>query len=276
MIHRRTRATASQRLLLSLLVAACLSNGQTVTGNSAAKADGPAQSKVPLAPDHIKETVEHIARTYILDHPELLVESLRRMQENSKVAETQRTKEMLSARKTELAKDLFTPAAGNASSDVTLTFFFDYRCGYCKKVTADLIPLTQADSKVRVVFKELPILGPESETASRAALAAAKQNAYLEFHKALMGHQGAFSLEALEEIARGVKLDVAKWKADMAAPEVEQAIRANQELAASIGIQATPTFVAGSELAAGALDAKGFAALIDRAKAQAQTVASTK
>ena len=223
-----------------------------------------------------KATLDQTIRDYIMQHPEVLMESLRRGQEATKTAEAQRAKETIAARKADLAADAITPVAGNANSDVTLTFFFDYRCGYCKKVTADLLPLTQADSRVRVVFKELPILGPESETASRAALAAAKQGAYVPFHQALMSHQGAFSMEALEEVARGVKLDVARWKTDMTGAEVEQAIRANQALAASIGIQATPSFVAGSELVAGAMDAQGFTALIRRAAAPSPNVASAR
>ena len=258
---------------LAFLVAALALDAQTPTQTRVA-ASVRAQPAAGVSQD--KAAVDQMIRDYIMQHPEVLMESLRRGQERTKAAESQQAREAIVARQAELAGDLVTPAAGNAKSSVTLTFFFDYRCGYCKKVTADLAPLIKPDSPVRVVFKELPILGPESEAASRAALAAAKQGAYVPFHQALMSHQGAFSMEALEEVAREVKLDVARWKADMTGAEVDQAIRANQALAASIGIQATPSFVAGSELAAGALDAKGFAALIGRAAAPSRNIASAQ
>lgn len=255
------------QLALTLLAAACVTYGQTPSR----KAPPPA----PAAAANLKQTVEQIARDYILEHPGILMESLRRFQENTKAAEAQKSRQMISARKAELRADSLTPAAGNPASDVTLTVFFDYRCGFCKKVTSELLPLTEANSRVRVVFKEFPILGPESKAASRAAMAAARQGAYLEFHKALMNSGGgALSADSLEEIARNLKLDVAKWKADMASPETEKAIQANHQLASAIGVQATPTFVAGDELIAGALDAKGFATLIDKAKSQPQTVAA--
>ena len=258
------------RILFVSLVALAL-NAQTP-----ARVAAKVRAQPPAAVHQEKASVDQMIRDYIMQHPEVLMESLRRGQERTKAVESQQAKEAIVARQAELAADLVTPAAGNAKAAVTLTFFFDYRCGYCKKVTADLLPLTQASSPVRVVFKELPILGPESETASRAALAAARQGAYIPFHQALMSHQGAFSMEALEELARGAKLDIAKWKTDMSGAEVDQAIRANQALAASIGIQATPSFVAGSELAAGALDAQGFAALIAKAKSQGPTIAAAR
>ncbi len=262
MIGRTTDRAAYARILLSFSLGACLLNGQTSSAPSPAPA--------------LKETVEKIVRDYILENPALVMESLRGLQEKSRAAEALKSRGAISARQAELAKDNLAPAAGDLSSNVTLTFFFDYRCGYCKKVTADLLPFTKAGSPVRVVFKELPILGPESEAAARAALAAGKQKAYLPFHQALMGHQGAFTQGAFEEIARSLGLDVTQWKADLGAPDVGQTIQLNQELAASIGIQATPSFVAGTELAAGALDAKGFAALIERAKSKEPIVAAAR
>lgn len=262
MIQRRSCAA------LAFWLGACVLNGQTTARTGALTAAVTANAKVAPPAGNQKDAVEQIVRDYIMEHPELLMESLQRFQQNAKTAEAQRNREMVVARQADLTKDALTPVAGNPKSQVTLTAFFDYRCGFCKKVMADLLPLTKPDSPVRVVFKEFPILGPESTTATRAALAAAKQGAYLEFHKALMSTPEAISMETLEAVAGRLKLDVAKWKADMAAPELEQTIQANHELAASIGVQATPTFVAGSELVAGAMDAAGFRALIERAKGQ--------
>lgn len=268
MIQRRSCAA------LAFWLGACVLNGQTTARTGALTAAVTANAKVAPPAGNQKDTVEQIVRDYIMEHPEVLMESLQRFQQNAKTAEAQRNREMVVARQADLTKDAITPVAGNPKSQVTLTAFFDYRCGFCKKVMADLLPLTKPDSPVRVVFKEFPILGPESLTASRAALAAARQGAYVPFHQALMGTQEAISLEVLEAIAVKLKLDTARWKADMASPEVERAIQTNQELAASIGVQATPTFVAGTELAPGALDAGGFRALIEKAKAQVKTVAA--
>ena len=146
---------APGRTLAFSLLAAGLLTGQPAT-------KPPAQC--------LKNTVEQIIRDYIPQHPEVVVESLRGAREKTRAAKADKARGAITTRQTELAKDLLTPAAGNPSSGVTLTFFFDYRCGYCKKVTADLLPLTQADSPVRVVFKEDPSWGRNRRETARPPL----------------------------------------------------------------------------------------------------------
>ena len=164
-----------------------------------------------------------------------------------------------------LFDDAASPVAGTPTPRSTIVQFFDYKCGYCRRVSPTLSTLLEKHKNVRMIYKELPILGPESHMASRAALAAEKQGAYLAFHRELMSLNGPITPEAIEGTGRKLGLDVARLKADMSSKEVEAALMQNQRLANAIGVQSTPSFVIGGELISGAMDLTGFEELISRA-----------
>jgi protein-disulfide isomerase len=155
---------------------------------------------------------------------------------------------------------------GNLQGDVTLVEFFDYRCAYCRRVVSSVRALLDEDRALRMVFKELPVLGPDSVRAARAALASRRQDRYVPFHFALMTADD-LSLEGIRAIARSVGLDPDQLEADMAAPEVMAAIEANYALANELGIEGTPAFVIGDQLIPGAVDKARLQQLLDQARA---------
>ena len=103
--------------------------------------------------------------------------------------------------------------------------FFDYNCGWCKKGFPEVMSLLEKDKNLRVVLKEFPIFGGDSDYAAKAAVAAQKQGKYWELHTALLGHEGKVTREVVDEIAKAKGLDMAKLKADMESPEVAQVHR---------------------------------------------------
>jgi protein-disulfide isomerase len=136
---------------------------------------------------------------------------------------------------------------------VTLVEFFDYRCPYCKQVAPAIASLLGEDKKLRIVYKEFPVLGPESVTASRAALASRKQGKYEALHRVLMDMKGQINDAAIFSAAKSVGLDIEKLKRDMQAPEIDAMLQANQQLAAALDIHGTPGFVIGDEVVPGAV-----------------------
>ncbi|MFT3808882.1 MAG: DsbA family protein [Micropepsaceae bacterium] len=198
--------------------------------------------------------VEKIVREYLLANPEILNEMLTelRAREEANAAET--AKSAIAGNQDALLKDGFSYVGGNPNGDVTVVEFFDYRCGYCKKVRDDIVTFMAADSGVRVVFKEFPILGAVSLEASKAAIASRKQgdDKYWAFHQAMLGADSLDSA-AIYDIAAGQGIDVAKLKADMEAPEVTDIITRNHDLAEKIGVDGTPAFIIGDKLYPGAL-----------------------
>jgi protein-disulfide isomerase len=202
------------------------------------------------------KAVEAMIRQFILDHPEVILESMQNYQIRQQMAEQEAATAALAAHRDEIKNDPSAPVAGNPKGDVTIVEFFDYRCAYCKRVLPSVRELLESDKNVRYVFKELPILGPDSVTASRAALAAWKiaPEKYFAFHAALMEARGNLGEEQVLEIAGKVGLDPKKVKEGMGAPEVEKTIQRNLELAQTLRIQGTPAFIVGDALVPGAVD----------------------
>lgn len=179
--------------------------------------------------------VEEIVRSYILEHPEIIPEAMKRLQ-------TRETAQLIDGQRAAIEKPFGAAWAGNGAGDVTVTMFTDYSCGYCRASLADVDRLIAADKGVRVVWREIPILGPASEKAARVALASAKRGAYLDTHRALFANRDAAP---------------APKPAD---PEIEAEIDNNLALARSIGLTGTPTFIIGDQILQGAV---GYRALAD-------------
>jgi protein-disulfide isomerase len=145
--------------------------------------------------------------------------------------------------------------AGNPKGDVTMVEFFDYNCGWCKKGLPEVVNLIEQDKNLRVVLKEFPIFGVDSEYAAMAAIAAKKQGKYWDLHNALLAHEGKVTKEAVDEIAAAKGIDMARLKKDMDDPEVAKVITGNQALAQSLAINGTPAFIIDTHVTPGYLPA---------------------
>ena len=219
------------------------------------------------------EQIEKVIRDYLLKNPELIIQAVRGLEERQKREAAEMTRELIGKHNKELRQDPDSYVAGNPNGDVTIVEFFDYRCGYCKQVHPVVKSALKGDSKLRLVMKEFPVLGPESVAASRAAVAAhrGQRDKYLAFHDALMERRGALNDTVVMEIAATVGLNVDKLKADMASPEIERTLRENYKLAQTLGINGTPAFVIGDELVPGAIIDRQLAQLIAQARNGCQT-----
>ncbi len=210
------------------------------------------------------EAVETLIHDYIMDHPEIILDAVKAMREREEAAVKASAKQALVARRGELISDAAAPVAGNPDGDVTLIEFFDYRCGYCKAALTVVRQIMREDPDLRLVFKEFPILSKESRIAARAALAAERQGRYFEFHNALMGARGSYSMDHIVEVAEEIGLDIDRLLEDMKDPAIDAAIGANADLARALGITGTPTFIVGDQLHPGGLDIKTLRGLIER------------
>jgi len=189
------------------------------------------------------------------------------LQRRQAAEQVEQQKQTLISRKDDLLNDPATPVAGNLDGDVTLVEFFDYRCGFCRRVLSSMQALMEEDDQLRVVFKELPVLGEDSVRASRAAIASREQNEnlYLDFHLALMTADD-LSMNGIRALAGNVGLDADQLETDMQSDTVTAAIDANYDLASALGIEGTPAFVVGETIVPGAVDKGRLTALIEEAR----------
>lgn len=211
----------------------------------------PAAESTP--PALTEADVRGIVRAHLAENPDLVIDAIRAFQAREEKLEAEKRNESISAMWDEIAGVETDPVIGNPQGDVTLVEFFDYRCGYCKRMTPEINALLEEDPKVRIVMKEFPILGPESIIASRAALAAQMQGRYAQVHDALMNHRGELDSEAIYAIAEGEGLDMDRLRADMQHPDVDAALRRNMELADALNIRGTPAFITRNGITPGAV-----------------------
>jgi protein-disulfide isomerase len=194
-----------------------------------------------------------IVRDALKQDPSILREAVAALQAD----ESKRTEEAAHAAIAQSQDQLVTPAdpvAGDPHGDVTIVEFFDTRCPYCRKMEPVMDSFLVQDRKVRLVYKDLPILGPASVLGTKALLAAQRQDAYGKMREAVMKLPPNTTLAQIESSARGLGLDWPRMAHDMDDPAVQARIDANLKLAHALGIQGTPALVIGNDLVPGAVD----------------------
>jgi protein-disulfide isomerase len=218
--------------------------------------------------DEQRGEIGSIVREYLLNNPELLREVLEELEKKEAAEGSAKQKVAIKENADQIFRSSLDLVAGNPNGKVTMVEFFDYNCGYCKRAMPDVMRMVEEDKDLKLVIKEFPILGPGSLVAAKAALASKKQEKYLDFHLALLGHEGHLEADTVMEIATTVGLDVAKLKADMETEEVGNILEANMSLAQKLGIQGTPAFIVDETLIPGAIGYEALAASVKQVRDQ--------
>ena len=213
-----------------------------------------------------KEAIEAIVHQYILEHPEIIAEAIERLQAREQRAKEEAQRNAMISLAPKIYDNPQTPEMGNPQGDVTVVEFFDYQCGYCKRVFPTVMNVLNADRNIRILWKELPILGPVSQFAARAAMAADKQGKYFAYHVALMELKGRLTEDKVMETAHATGLDMKQLIEDMASPEIERYLNETLALAQSLGISGTPAFLFGDQMVPGSIEEDQMHELIARVR----------
>lgn len=201
-----------------------------------------------------EEAVRALVLETIRENPEIIAEVLQILTQREQAAERERARAALATRADVLFNDPDAPVLGNPDGAVTLVEFMDYQCTYCKAMFPRLRQALDEEDDLKLVIKELPILGPASDVAARAALAARQQDKYADFHGALMELRGRLSEKAVFDTAGKVGLDVERLRRDMEDPAIAAALADNRRLAQELGINGTPAFVTPDGIIPGAFE----------------------
>jgi protein-disulfide isomerase len=214
-----------------------------------------------------RETIEKIIREYLLKNPSLIRDAMQALQAQEEKEKQERAANSMKELKSDIYSDPDSPIAGNPKGDVTIVVFFDYNCGYCKKSLPELQALLDKDPMLRVIYKEFPILGAQSQISATAALAAKRQGQYAAFNHALFAADGAGD-GMIKGVSDRLKLNYAKLQQDMADPKLNEELERNMKLATALDINGTPAYIVGNQIIAGAIDMDALAKLVaaERAK----------
>jgi protein-disulfide isomerase len=248
-------------LSLGLIAVGALVAGRTIAPGREISPAGSA-ANMSTVPADLGQNI----RNYLLANPEVLVEAmqeLERRQDNQRDAVAQQG---ITQHDATLFGDGDSPIGGNPGGDVVMVEFNDYQCPYCKRAHQAVKSVTAADGKVKIIYKDLPILGEASRIAALAALASVKQGKHTELHNALMEYNGKLDRDRIMEIAASTGLDVAQLQKDMEDPKLKEIIDRNIALANALGVRGTPAFVVGKQFVPGAIDAATLKQLIADAR----------
>lgn len=205
-------------------------------------------------------------RDFLIANPEVLVEAMQELERKQDGQRDTQAVKAIQENRAGLMSDPESPIVGNPNGDVTIVEFSDYQCPYCKRAHTTMKSVLAADSKVKLIFKDLPILGEPSRIAALAALAARTQNKFLELHNALMEYNGKLDRDRIMQLAGSVGLDIARLQKDMEDPKLKETIERNMALASALGVRGTPAFVIGNQFVPGAVDADTLRKLISDAR----------
>jgi protein-disulfide isomerase len=196
------------------------------------------------------------ARGYVLDHPEMLSGLI-------DTARAQYAAQAIAANRDAILKPYAGAWAGNPKGDLTIVEYFDYNCGYCRASLPIIAKVLADDPKLRIVYREWPILSPESGDAAKLSLAAAEQNKFMAFHTALYDG-GPVTPASMGAAAKTAGVDTSKLAAGAARADAE--LDRNMKVARDLGASGTPTWVIGNRVISAAMPLEAMQAAIAEAR----------
>lgn len=175
-------------------------------------------------------------QAWVEKNPEIIIKSLQGFQRRQQ-EENQPKPEMVKEFSKELFENAGSPKVGDGK--IKIAYFFDFNCGHCTKQGEVINDVLKNSKDVTIIYKNFPILAPSSEMMAKASLAAHLQGKYKAFYDEI------YKLEkkdeaAMEKAAKTLKLDVAKWKADMSGDAVKAELEHVRDLATKMKLSGTP------------------------------------
>lgn len=230
-----------------------------------------ATAQTPPMSDAERDAFRAEVRAYLMENPEVIFEAVAEFERRNQASQADMDITLVELNAQDIFHDAHSWSTGNLEGDLILVEFMDYRCSYCRRAQEQVLGLIEGDGNIRLVIKEFPILGPQSELMSRFALAVQQlggEPAYAAAHEQLMAWDGEFVEDDVRTLASSLSLDGAEVLAQMNGEAVDAILASNHELAQRLQISGTPTFVMGAgeggELLRGFMPADAMAEVATR------------
>jgi protein-disulfide isomerase len=229
--------------LLSFVSLICINEAfAEEASNAATPASQPATSNFTQAQ---KDEIEKLVGEYLTNKPEVVTNALQAGMAKQQEEAVSKMEKAVTENKDKIFNDAATPVAGNPKGTQSLVVFMDPYCGYCKKFHGELETLLSTNKDVKVIFKDIPIMGEESVLAIKAMLAAKEQGKYEQLQQAIFSSDKHLTEKQLLKLASSLDIDTKKLKADMKNKDIQVHIDQDMELAKALGINGTPTLIIG-------------------------------
>jgi protein-disulfide isomerase len=232
-----------------------------LAGTFTARADTPSA----FTPEQRAEIVA-VVRAALKSDPSILRDAVTALQKDESQQHEAAARTLIGAQAATLTRTPGDAFAGNPNGDVTVVEFTDVRCPYCRRMLPVLSDLLRRDPNVKLIYKEIPILGPASVLGTRAVMAAQRQNGYQKMHDAVMSGPPDITQDTLRVAATQAGLDWEQLRHDMTDPAIQSRIDANLALAHTLGIDGTPAYIVGKRMLAGAVDVAELQGAVNAAR----------
>ncbi|MGY6705085.1 DsbA family protein [Roseinatronobacter sp.] len=215
-------------------------------------------------PDTVTVDAEfgEMVRSYLLQNPEVIFEAVAEYEMRNTASQADMDLALIDANYDEIFNDGHSWVGGNPDGDLTLVEFMDYQCGFCKRAYPEVTSFLEQDGNVRLIIKEFPILGPDSELASRFAIAVkqmAGDDAYGAAHSALIQYEGRYTPDMLSDLAEDLGLDGDDVLAMLNDDAITTILEENRMLAQRLQVSGTPSFIMETEFLRGFVPADTLA-----------------
>ena len=204
-----------------------------------------------------KNAIRATVLEVIKEEPQAIIDSLNNWQATQQKQKTADASAALKDAATNAAVHDTTdsPFIGKADSTKTVVEFFDYNCPACKMQFQELDKLHKADADVKIIFKEYPIFGAQSETNSKIGIAVHRlyPEKYFAWHSKMMGTQGRTDEASALKYATQVGMDADKVKTESQSDAVAKILETERALGQKLNLQGTPSLIVADELVPHAL-----------------------
>jgi protein-disulfide isomerase len=228
--------------VLSSVILSVVASSVVVNINSKAPAVAPAPV-VAQEPANIDSSVE----AYIKANPKVIREAMEAAHRQEEQERQRRSEENYKNYLGELHNIENSPFIGPKDAKITIVEFFDFNCGYCKRLAPALLKAIKNNPDVRVVFKPVGFLGETSLTAAKALIAAAEKGKFFEIYEGLLTHNGRITNEVIDEQIKKAGLDLDEIKELMSSASINKKFEDVATLSRKVEVRGVPTMIINGE-----------------------------
>ncbi|MCC8371581.1 MAG: DsbA family protein [Rickettsia endosymbiont of Pseudomimeciton antennatum] len=215
------------------------------------------------------EKIEQVVKEYLLNNPEVIIQSIEGLQRRKMQEMEIKTGEYIRDNKSDIENSPTSPVLGNPNGDMIIVAFYDYNCGYCKKGSNFINQLIKSDTDVKVVLRLYPLLGDASNYAATIALAVYKTtpDKFQDIHNGLMELK-PITKESVEKLLLANDLNLEVIAEEINKGEINHLLDKNIKLAKGLKIQGVPAYVINGKLIAGMMDLEQLQRIITDIRSQ--------
>jgi protein-disulfide isomerase len=205
------------------------------------------ESPSSLKPEQVKE-IEGVIRKFLYKNPKIVAITLEKYMKIQKAEELKKIKGIINKNWPQLIDESTASVIGAPNGSQVIVAFLDINCGHCRRLEQTFSEVIKDNKNLKIIMRQLPILGENSLLASKALLAAQEQGRFKEFYQAIFNSEEEINIDKVIEIAQKINLNLEKFKTDLDSDKVKKILDTNEKFARMLQVGGTPTLIVGGQM----------------------------